>query len=173
MSTPIIEEETHAVFATTYDHKIVRVSDPSDWDGAQYEWKKLDALRPAGRMPHVRYFEVRSMDDPKYKNAPLSLTHRRPVVKGSRGFSNIQGAARRAWRAFAPTFRSRYDKTGTDITARTGVQGTGGWFYFPNGVTVAQGLDSLAAVCRRRGMIVSGADGKWFVIDLDEPTVGV
>lgn len=64
-----------AVFATEDDLRRTRVTRWLDWDAAQDEWTRLDDLRRAGgftrerfgdRLPAVRFFEVRSQDDPKY-----------------------------------------------------------------------------------------------------------
>lgn len=183
----------HAVFATTPDHKTFRVSDPLPWGQAHDEWEKLDDARRAGRLPQTKFFEVRSVtlgpDRPlvgpevrshdRYDKAPLDVTLTRPVV--GRGFADgkrdphsgrdphtgREKAARAAWKLSFPTFRSRWDKTGTDKTAKTGVQGAGGWYFYPNGVTAAQGLRSLANLAERRRMVVQGADGRWYVVDPD------
>jgi len=184
------DETTHAVFATTHQHERVRVSDALGWREAQREWQRLDLLRLAGLMPHVKHLEVRSTDDPGYISARLSFLHRRPVLKGSRGYADSKGsgwgneytgkekAARKAWSLFAPTFRASWDKDRdkfrrsqgkAPLMERTGVQGSGGWYYWPNGTTAAQGLSSLATLCERRGLIVQGLNDKWFALDLSEP----
>ena len=176
----------HAVFATAANGNTYRVSDPLSYDGALAEWTKLDDLHCEGRLPHVKFFEVRTVlvgpDRPlvgpeitshdRYDGAPLNLNYTAPVVAGSRGYAKDRDAARAAWKAFAPTFRSWWDKrvdpTGEGFkNQRTGTQGQGGWFYYPNGVTVAQGLDDLAAVCKRRNLVVRGVDGRWYVVDLE------
>ena len=177
MTTTETTTTLDAVFATGHDGRTYRVSDPLDWRAAQTEWDKLDTLRRDGRMPHVKFFEVRSVflgpDRPivgpaltshgRYDGALLDLTYARPVVEGSRGFKSAESAARAAWRRDFPTFRSAYDKR-VGNREGTGEQGLGGWYYWPNGHTAAQGLHSLAAVCERRNMIVQGGNGRWYVV---------
>jgi hypothetical protein len=143
--------DLHAVFATTAAGKRVRVTDPAAWDRAQFEWRTLDDQRRARRFPTVKFFEVRSMDDPGYKDAPVSLGHGTPVDP-SRGFKRVEDAARRAWLLWQGT-------------PRTGaVQGSGGWFYWHNGSTAAQGLADLANVARRLALVEQGADGRWYAM---------
>lgn len=188
----VYNSDLHAVFATTHDHKTYRVSDPASWNQAQKEWSRLDDLHRSGLLPQTKFFEVRSVylenDRPlvgpdvrshdRYDNAPFALfTYTSPVTnsKGfgdsngtrSRDFSGREKAARAAWKLRFPTFRSRWDKSGTDKQARTGTQGAGGWFYYPNGVTAAQGLNDLANVCERKGFITQGGDGRWYVVAVE------
>lgn len=170
MTTQTTTSETHAVFATTADGKRVRVSDHLSWDAAQLDWNRLDELRFGGRFPHVQHFAVRSTDDPQWSNAPLSLLHRSPVVEGSRGFKNVENAARAAWKLFTGNKFHRRAGVGREVESDTpgrptGVQGRGGWFYWPNGATAAQALSGLAGVCKRRNFVVQGADGRWYVVD--------
>jgi len=170
---PAPAPDLHAVFATDHEHKTYRVSDPLPWGDAQDVWSNLDDLRRDGRMPHVTFYEVRSVtlgpDRPivgpevfshdRYDRAPLNMMLRRKVVK-SRGFKNLRDAARSAWRRFAPTFVVREGSWNA-----TGEQGRGGWFYYPNGCTAAQGLSDLAGLCLRKNMVVQGGDGRWYVVD--------
>lgn len=164
-----------AVFATTADGYRVRVSDHLSWDDAQSEWRRLDDLRLLeGRFPHVRFFTVRSTDDPAWSDAPLSTLHSRPVVKGSRGFGDSTGtgrgsqyrgidkAARAAWKLFTGGKYTLHSASGKPWKYE---QGRGGWFYWPNGRIAAQGLRDLANVCERRSMIVEGQDGRWYVVE--------
>lgn len=147
--------DLHAVYARTAAGDLVRVTDPCSWQTAQNEWNHLDGARRNGYLPHVRHFEVRSLADPKYRDAPLSLLHAH-LTTGGRGFKTEMNAARAAWKRFAPTFR--------DDGVEVAEQGRGGWFYWPNGRTAAQGLKSLTAhVVRPRGMVVQGGDGRWYV----------
>lgn len=139
-----------AVYATLASGRVVRVSDPSTWDRAQAEWRKLDEARLDGRFPDVRYFEVRRTDDPRYADAPVSLGHSTPYMK-SRGYSKVEGAARRAWLLWQGE------------TSRDGLrQGSGGWFRWHNGRSAAQGLDELAKLAKSRGLVVQGVDGRWY-----------
>lgn len=144
------DHATHAVFATTAEGERVRVTDPASWNETQYAWQKLDENWRAWRFPHVQYFEVRSMDDLGYRDAPTSLSHGEPLDP-SLGFSNYRDAARRAWRMW------QGDKTPTGAT-----QGTGGWFYWHNGRTAAQGMSDLESLARRRGLVVQGVDGRYY-----------
>lgn len=176
--------EMHAVFATSPDSRTFRVSDPLSYDKAVYAWTKLDDLRRDGRTPHVKFFEVRAVfvgpDRPlvgptvtshdRYDGAPLDLLYATPVATTAnnsgrgRGYARVEDAARAAWKRAFPTFRSWLDKR-MRSGERTGVQGRGGWFYWPNGQTAAQGLDGLARVCKSRRMVVQGADGRWYVTE--------
>ncbi len=171
--------EQHAVFATTHSLRRVRVEAPASWGTAQDQWLKLDDARREGYFPHVKFFEVRSMDDPGYKDAPVSFAHGRRAVSG-RGFTNAQSAAKRAWKLFAPEFTDkgrvakRYDRflgnTASDRTKSTD-QGRGGWFYYPNGETAAQGGADLFKLAHRKGLVAKGVEGKyskWFVLDMVE-----
>ena len=56
----------HAVFAD----RTSRVTVWSDWNRAQDEWARLDAQRGKRGGLDVRFFEVRSSDDPKFKGLP-------------------------------------------------------------------------------------------------------
>jgi hypothetical protein len=141
----------YAVFATTPDHQRVLVSDHTPSYGvALGSWKRMDDLRLDGRFPHVKFFEVRSTDDPGYADAPVSLLHSEPLPR-SRGFRNYRDAARRAWRMWQG-----------DRTPHGSPQGTGGWFYWGNGRTAAQGLGDLERLCRNRGLVVQGVDGRYY-----------
>lgn len=161
--------DTHYVYATTADGTTHRVSDPLPWGQAQSAWNRLDENRRAGCMPHVRHFEVRSTDDtqPRFAEAKTNPLVLKVVVANSRGHKHVADAARVAWKLHFPTFRSWYDRrvAPDDKDRRTGTQGRGGWYYFPNGQTAAQGLTGLAPVAKKRGMVVHGADGRWYVVD--------
>jgi len=61
----------HAVFVTLQDFDRLRVTAWTNWDVAQDEWTRLDDRRRAGELPHVRFFEVRSSDDPNYNRSPF------------------------------------------------------------------------------------------------------
>ena len=178
--------ELHAVFATDYEHKTYRVSDPAPGNEPWDEWQRLDDLRRAKRMPHVKFYEVRSVtlgpdralvgpevrSHDRYDRAPFSWLLRTPVVEGSRGFaddgkhrwgreeSGEEKVARAAWKRFAPTYRVPAHKPWL-----SGEQGYGGWFYYPNGVAAAQGLSSLFHLCVRKNLVVEGGDGRWYVLD--------
>lgn len=163
--------DTHAVFGAKADGTRFRVSDNLTWGAAQLEWNRLDELRRAGYLPHVRFFEVRSTDDPKYADLPVNFTMLRCTL-GGRGYKNEQKAAREAWRH---AMGDRFHDRGRDAAGvRTGVQGRGGWFYYPNGTTAAQGLYGLVRVARQRNLMVRGCDGRFYVLDADvadRPTV--
>lgn len=141
---------THAVFATTAAGERVRVTDPASWNWAQAEWKRMDDARRSRQFPTVKFFEVRSMDDPAYKDSPVSLGHGTPV-EVSRGFGNVRDAARRAWLLWQGQPR----KWGVE-------QGSGGWFFWHNGRTAARGLDELTDLAKARGLVEQGVDGRWY-----------
>jgi hypothetical protein len=163
--------ELHAVFATDGVGSTHRVSDPLGWDAAQREWLRLEDMRREGLLPQAKFFEVRSVtlgpDRPlvgpevrshgRYDDAPLNMMMTRPVAS-KRGFKNVEDAARAAWKTFAPTFTSRRG------SMNSMGQGAGGWFYYPNGTTAAQGLVNLAQLCLRRKMVLKGADGRWYPV---------
>lgn len=164
--------EKHRVYATDANGKTWRVSDDLTWNMAQEQWRRLDDCRTAKLMPHVRHFEVRSADDPqeRFAKASVNMTLLRVVLNPkARGFRNEETAAREAWKAFAPTFRSWYDKrvAPDNPQRRTGVQGRGGWYFYPNGQTAAQGLTGLVPLARRMNLYVRGVDGRFYVLDLD------
>lgn len=60
----------HAVFATTPDLHRCRVTRWLEWGAAQDAWTALDNRRRAGEMPHLKFVEVRSQDDPRYRDLP-------------------------------------------------------------------------------------------------------
>lgn len=144
------QDDSHAVFATLADMTRVRVTDPTDWDHAQYQWNQLDRERRDRKFPDVRHFCVRSMDDPGWNTAKVSLGHSTPY-EPSRGFKNVEDAARKAWKMWQGS------KTNMGHE-----QGFGGWFYWHNGRPVCQGLKDLAKVCKSRGLVVQGVDGRWY-----------
>lgn len=146
----------YAVFAEL-ERTRVRVTAPMSWDLAQETWREMDDRRIAGRFPQVRHFVVRSTDDPKWKDAPDHLV--RACIPG-RGFKDEQQAARKAWRLFTG---GKFRRAGEVPGEETGVQGTGGWFYWPGGGPAAQGLYGLARLCNHRGMIQRGIDGRYYV----------
>lgn len=170
---PVVEQpELFAVFATDGEHNVYRVSDPLRWDEAQDEWSRLDDLRRAGRIPQTKFFEVRKVwlenDRPivgpdvrshdRYDKAPLKQSMTQLVAtEHPKGFGWEGDAARAAWKLHFPTYKPRRGKFWNQ-----GVQGYGGWYYWPNGTTAAQGLAHLAQICRRRFYIVQGTDGRWY-----------
>lgn len=155
----------HRVFATDASGTTYVVSDNLSWGQAQYAWRVLDDLRLAGRMPHVRHFEVRSNADqqPRFRDAKLNMLLVRPVVKGSRGFADD--------RYFAG--RRSFERTGLEKVASKAWRlfsdkpSAGGWFYWPNGRPACQGLRDLGKLCERKGLVVKGVDQKWYVVDND------
>lgn len=170
--------ETHAVFGLDAEGKKFRVSEDLTWNQAQREWTRLDDLRRAGYLPHVRFFEVRSTDDPRYADLTTNMKLLACVLT-TRGFKNEKDAAHAAWKhAMGDRFhvRPRYrgDRYADAPGQKTGVQGRGGWFYYPNGVTAAQGKDDLVRVAKARGLYAKGCDGRFYVFDClvaDRPTV--
>lgn len=166
-------QATHAVFATLADHSRVRVTEPASWNLTQLRWSRLDDARLAGRKsrgahyPNVRHFEVRSMDDPNYNQSPARVLQ---ACLPGRGFKNAEDAARVAWRLLTGNSyhrRNRGHRLGDLPGESTGVQGVGGWFYWPNGVPAAQGLYGLVRVCRSRNLVQQGCNGRWYVTDTD------
>jgi hypothetical protein len=187
--------EYHAVFATDGKHNTFRVSDPLPWGAAQDEWSRLDDLRRAGRLPQAKFFEVRSVtlgpDRPlvgpeihshdRYDGAGLNMNMTRVVIEGSRGYAddnsrsghNYTGqekAARVSWKnTYGKTFTPRGSKgRGGFYGGATGVQGHGGWYYYPNGCTAAQGTRDLARLCVKKCLVVEGVNGKWYPIETQE-----
>lgn len=167
-----MNSDLHAVFATDFEHKTYRVSDPLGFGQAHDEWTRLDDARRAGETPQFKFYEVRSVtlgpDRPlvgpevrshdRYDRAPLVPTVAR-VLPG-RGYGKVEDAARAAWKLYAPTFR---DRRHTARLVESSDQGRGGWFYWPNGRTAAQGLRDLARVCKQKQFVVRGGNGRWYV----------
>jgi len=102
----------HAVFATSPapEHRRVRVTRWLEWGAATDEWTRLDDRRRAGEMPHVKHFEVRSSDDPRYaaldyepwealpveerpKWVKLDRPHREALLALGRQAGDLQAAA--------------------------------------------------------------------------------
>jgi hypothetical protein len=173
---PKVEE--HIVGAVTAQGDYVRTTATWTWRGAQRLWQELDDRRRAGEFPHVKFFVVRSVDDPqwnsasgpKWKDADRSVVAFIGVQPGQRGFrddsetnrtyarSGAEKAARKAWKLW------QGDKTPHNTT-----QGTGGWFYWRNGRTAAQGTRDLVRLALKHRMIVEGADKRWYVTELAKP----
>lgn len=152
--------EFHGVFATLASGEKVKVAGDLMWSVAQNDWTKRDDARRAGLYPHVRHFEVRSMDDPAYRDLPEAEVK---LVKPGQKGKNAGTAARQAWKA-------KHGK----LTPNGATQGTGGWFYTSKGDPAVQGLDGphgLVARCKRQGLIVEGRDGKWYVTGAPLPYV--
>jgi len=141
----------HAIYATKADGARVRVSDPMTWPQAQARWNRADNARREGRYPHVRHFEVRSLDDPKYAELSLDPFLLDMELTPRKGFSTYQKAAHAAWIEWQGK------------TTRDGKQqGRGGWFYWHSGRTAAQGLYGLEHIARQRGMVATGVDGRFY-----------
>jgi hypothetical protein len=100
----------HAVFATSPELHRTRVTRWLDFDAVHNEWEALDNRRRAGEMPHVKFVEVRSSDDPAYNTAPyepwnakpeserpqwvtLSRSERQRLIKIGRDAGGLQDAA--------------------------------------------------------------------------------
>lgn len=60
----------HAVFATDHALRRFRVSPWLDWGKAQDAWEAIDRKRP--ELTDVKFVEVRSQDDPKYRLRPYA-----------------------------------------------------------------------------------------------------
>lgn len=158
-------EAITAVFARMANGDRVRVEDPTTWNYAQGAWSKLDDERRRGRYPHVKHFEVRSMDDPAYADAPVHFLS--PVIPG-RGTKHDYVAAKVAWkRLHGETVRDRSRVAFGDrlYWSREKAQGVGGWFFYRDGRTAAQGNGGIARLARRMNLIVLGVDGRWYVAD--------
>ena len=70
----------HAVFATEAEGLIrSRVTGWVDWNAAQDVWTALDDRRRAGELPLVKFFEVRSQDDPAYNGLAYEPWNAVPV----------------------------------------------------------------------------------------------
>lgn len=74
-----ISVEQHAVFVTLEDNSQHRVSDWQDWQDAIDMWNAVDDQRreahaSKGIVAHlgrrIKYYEVRSENDPRYRNLP-------------------------------------------------------------------------------------------------------
>jgi len=170
--------ELHAVFATDGEHKTFRVSDPLSWNDAQNEWTKLDDQRRAGLLPQAKFFEVRAVtlgpDRPlvgpevrshdRYDRAELNMQMTRPV-SSTRGFADVEDAAHRAWMELTDgEYTVRKRSWSGELTEYKGQQGLGGWFYYPNGQTAAQGKRDLVRVATARRLVVRGANGRWYPV---------
>jgi hypothetical protein len=172
-----MSSDLHAVFATDGDGNTYRVSDPLSWNAAQDEWTRLDDLRREGRLPQAKFFEVRSVtveggelalsfarvrSHGRYDDAKFDLMFTKPVaVEHPKGFANATDAARAAWKLRFPTFTPRRNSWAS------GVQGYGGWYYYPNGTTAAQGLVDLSRVCKQRRLMVEGVNGRWYPVAVE------
>jgi hypothetical protein len=165
--------EADAVFATNWQNETFRVSDPLTYSEALQVYAALVNLQGKGLLPQTKLFEVRSVkvgpDRPivgpeirshdRYDGAPLNLQLTRPVTN-DRGFSKNEDAARAAFRLHFGEVVS-FTRHGVALQR---AQGTGGWFFYPNGVAAAQGLGDLVKVCHRRKLVVQGGNGRWYVV---------
>lgn len=115
--------------------------------------------RRARRFPTVRYFEVRSMDDPGYKDAPLNLMLT-PLDKPERGFKSPVPAAKKAWNMW----QGKVVRTGQ-------TQGLGGWYFWHSGRPAFQGAgwyphlskhSTLTNYALATGLVVKGVDGRYY-----------
>ena len=152
--TTTTKTDQHVIIATTGSGRRVRSAAAWDWKSAIDYWYELDNARRDGRAPHVSFFEVRSLDEPGVEELPVDA---RPflTVTTPRGFKSQEDAARVAWKQRYPL---RY-------------QGQGGWFYFGNGKTAAQGLASLAPLAAKHTLIIQApGNGRWYVTELATPS---
>jgi hypothetical protein len=153
----------YGIYAQTHDalFLVERFDGDESYQEALKRWDEHDDLRLAGRRPHVRHYEVRDVADPKYVGAidgMRAAAHGRDVLI-TRGFASDKQAARRAIKHYIPEPHDR--RSGYDRRRR---QGDGGWYFEQDGRTLAQGLDGLARVAKRRGWIVQVPSGRWVVI---------
>lgn len=151
--------DTYSVVACTETGRTrVQVATGLSWADAQAQWRALDDARRQGLYPHVAWYAVRSTDDPVWRLAPLCKQYLLPVAAGcKRGHATAAAAARKAWRLYAPTYtpRKRWHR---------GVQGLGGWYYWPDGRVAAQGTNDLVRLVRQRGLVAAGSGGRWYVL---------
>jgi hypothetical protein len=156
----VLMADLHVLLATDHCGIVHRLGVPDSYGSRLDSWRRHDDARLAGRRPHVRHYEVRSVDDPKAKAARKGdgAPGRDVAPTSARGRATEKAAARQAVRLWIPAPRST-----------RGEQGYGGWFYEADGRTLCQGLDDLAKVARRRGWIARDAAGRWHVIAPQEP----
>lgn len=155
----VFQPRTSSEWAPENDHRVVAVLQDGTkivgpartWDGAQARWRELDDARLAGRTPHIRYFAVRSVDDPDWHGALWKPGYFNPVVT-TKGFSSARAAAKRASELYMD-----------DETPNGRANGTGGWYY-QGGSAIAQGHHDLIRHTRARQWIVPAGD-RWFVLD--------
>lgn len=162
--------DMYALLATLQDGRLTRHEGEYDWDTAQTMWREHDDRRIVGHRPQVRCYEVRSVDDPKVKEATPPIFAPDPVVRriafsetlsptgyldGAGNFSRLlTGREKAAKKALHARQHLRPDGR---------VNGIGGWFYWGNR-TIAQGLDGLANVAERRGWIYKLPNGRWIAL---------
>lgn len=163
---------THGLFAVERSgdvRRYVKVDDFETYDDALKAWYVHDDARRAGRRPHVSFYAVRALDDPKWRTATRDASAARDALT-KRGFTHIEDAARRAL-VYRTGKEVTFDGARTEWKTRT--QGEGGWFYF-GGRTFAQGLHDLAERAVWRGWVRHGFDGKWHalgdVVEVDPST---
>src|ERR1700756_1903716 len=153
---------TEALLACALDGTFYLGGEYEDYGDAIAAWYRHDDARRAGLRPHVRFYEVRSVDDPKVAEARKNGSY--APVKALFRSTNRQG---RGFASARIAVRHHVALTDEALAAKPWIrQGNGGWYYEADGQTLAQGLDGrggLADVAKRRGWIVQGADGRWHV----------
>lgn len=157
----VFSPRTSPEWAPENDHRIVavmqngqKIAGPAQtWNEAQARWLELDDARRAGRAPHVRYFAVRSTDDPQWSGIDVLYKpgYFNPV-ESTRGFSSASAAAKRASELYMD-----------DETPNGRANGTAGWYY-QNGSAIAQGRHGLIIHTKARQWIVNVGE-RWFVLD--------
>ena len=105
--------ETYAVFAVTLDGTYR--SAPFTWDAAQAICRDAEDSRYAGRRPHVRFYCVRSTDDPDSRWRDAKGVGSGPCyaafadVKGTRGYGDdVKGYRRGEEKAAREAIRMRW-----------------------------------------------------------------
>lgn len=128
----------HAVFAYTASGQRVRLTEPTtDWGKAQTQWDTYDRPRLydgrvtiVGGEP-VRFFAVRSMDDPEWKDAP-EAEGVQTIDLAPYHFRTKRGKVLTAVREYAAA---------KGVTAREG-----GWVYDALGQPITQGWASYVHI---------------------------
>ena len=172
-----------AVFATDGASNTWRVSDPASLDASLLTWNQLDEQLRGGLLPQVGSGgahrdrrprpPARRPGDPQPR--PLRRRQGQPQhhQAGRQGprLRQARGRSARRLEGVCPDLR---------LLVRPARQPLRRWppahrhpgprrlVHHPNGQTAAQGLSSLAKVAKQRGLIVEGADGRWYVYQIEQ-----
>lgn len=147
--------EQHILWARLHTGELVNFPGTLDWNDAIDKWYELDDARRAGRLPMVKFLEVRSALDPNPERRQALRTFFRPT----------------SWQAvFRPTngrtYSSRENAARAFVRQNDRYEGRpGGWIY-RNGVAIVQGYFNFGKLLQDTGRLVSVVDGtkvKWTV----------
>lgn len=178
MPTPTPTLEEHAVFAATTDGHYVRVSARQiSYAECVERFNELEIARRDGRTPHVKFYAVRNLADPQWRDAPLSKVHGKALV--GRGFADDNNFPGRRTRDFTGAEKAARESAKTYLA--DSAKPAGGWYFegtrkrqqwLPGtGYVIAetprpltQGVTNLVPIAERRGWIAEH-DGRWFVTE--------